>query len=691
MSGYLTYYQSNGCFRWYECHPSCHRSVQFFTTTQLHSRTQYVDGHLISEYDLIKSRCPDYNDQYLICSLHRHLFCERYIPNRWCSYHGCYSTNDLAYIGVRAALAIGNVPIFGLLCVMHRNYYEQQMLARNLRCILITRPESLPVMDCQQLLSENKIGEHANSRSYSTMQKSEASMTSTTMRDPEAGQSFEPTTDQNQQFQSNISRPIVDECVIQVKDTNRNHQKRRPDTQSSPSQLSSIEPMEVQKYIQIEICADLSSYHQSEAITLSETDTFSTLKAKIIERFPHTATTNDVSLFYKADRSENSRWKKLKNEEENRLPSELSFNHDYIATCAAPDSLEIKSTASHNAQPSNCSAKNHALYPLPGLINFGNTCFMNSALQCLNHIKPFFDYFHSDVVKTLLYEIKNSEEAKWKLTQLYQELIDSFCSPLGGPVAPRELHFKFGQIAPHFYNYYQHDAIEFLNILLDTLHEGLMQITQKDDTIISELFHAQITTEITCRCCRKPANTDDSFSFLPLPVPEQHKDRTSQHTSEYKLDDCFRLFFQSENIGDHGKWYCEHCKELTDANKTLALKKLPPVLIIQFKRFNYNLRSHAKNNTLIAYDLDNFDVNEYVDSQYRNNRTRYNLIAVVNHQGNLLGGHFVTYAKLPRTSEWYEYNDDQVIKADKSIHENNSRAYILLYQQEENVDTGTAV
>ena len=94
----------------------------------------------------------------------------------------------------------------------------------------------------------------------------------------------------------------------------------------------------------------------------------------------------------------------------------------------------------------------------------------------------------------------------------------------------------------------------------------------------------------------------------------------------------------------------------------------------------------------IEYDLDNLDINEYVVESHRDTSIRYNLIAVSNHWGNLSGGHFVTYAKLPGTQDWYRYDDDRVGKMDKSIHVNNYSAYILVYQQAQRESViGTAV
>ncbi|CAF0848802.1 unnamed protein product [Adineta steineri] len=286
---------------------------------------------------------------------------------------------------------------------------------------------------------------------------------------------------------------------------------------------------------------------------------------------------------------------------------------------------------------------------------------MNSALQCLNHVQPFFDYFRDTTSKSLLNDKNTGKETTSTFLVLYIKLIDSLCAAHDRHIVPIEFYMEFGRLASRFFNYHQHDSLEFLNILLDILHEDILTVSRLEQTIVSENFYGQISTVVTCKQCKKDLVTDDSFSFLPLPIPEANRGAVSSGTRSCKLDQCFQTFLQGEHIGNHGQWYCEHCHKLTDAKKTLNLKKLPPVLILQLKRFNYNLRSYAKNNTFVEYDLDNLDINEYVAQPDRDRGIRYDLIAVSNHRGNLIGGHYITYAKLPGTHDWYKYNDKWTI------------------------------
>ncbi|CAF3480077.1 unnamed protein product [Rotaria socialis] len=688
-----------------------------FTANDLDSRMNDICGYMVSDYVLIESRCRGFHKNALICSRHRYLFCEGYIPEKYCMFKRCNRIKELMYMGPNAALFIGNVPILGYICSDHRTALEIEMPMKNLRPVFLTQSGQCKIWDCvvnappiniRSASTENSLvtvtdqqrcddhsscgkSENENNRStatYTGLSNSppvendiKTNKIHLTLRTKQDDTSLERNAHSNQQHQPNVLMPKTDVYVIQEKETN---QARRFTRQSSPSKSSRAEPMEMQRFIYLKICANTSTSHKRQSAPMLETDTFAILKAKIVDTFALNHSPSDLSLLYASSNTDNIQWKTLKNEEENRTLAELSFDDDYIVTWASSKCLGKGSiSSSSDIQQPDCLADQYDVYPLPGLQNLGNTCFMNSVLQCLNHVEQFFNYFRGTKIKTLLYSENIGEENNLILTRRYSELIESLCSSHNETVIPVKFHIDFGRLTPHFYNYHQHDSLEFMNIFLDILHEDLMRILQQNYSIVSETFHGQIRTVVTCKQCGTELETNDSFSFLPLPIPEENNKVQSSSTRGYKLDQCFQTFFQEERIRNHGQWHCDHCGKLTDARKTLCLKKLPPVLILQLKRFNYDLRSYAKNETLIEYDLDNLDLNEYVVQSHRDTSIRYNLIAVSNHWGSLIGGHFVTYAKLPRNQDWYKYNDDRVHKIDKNMHVNNSSAYILIYKQEE--------
>ena len=146
------------------------------------------------------------------------------------------------------------------------------------------------------------------------------------------------------------------------------------------------------------------------------------------------------------------------------------------------------------------------------------------------------------------------------------------------------------------------------------------------------------------------------------------------------LEDLFR---EEPLIGDY---HCSKCSGLRPAKqKTDLLLPIPPVVIIQLKRFNYDTNSDAKIDSYISFPLTDLDLGRYV---YREDPTAtpapmlYNLVAVSNHTGSLVSGHYITYAKNDRNKRWYSFNDEKVreITDEKDIVTKN--AYILVYVQQ---------
>ena len=58
---------------------------------------------------------------------------------------------------------------------------------------------------------------------------------------------------------------------------------------------------------------------------------------------------------------------------------------------------------------------------LNGLVNFGNTCYMNSAIQCLSNVKILRDYFLS---KKFLEDI-NKDKVELSLTVNWYKLLNA--------------------------------------------------------------------------------------------------------------------------------------------------------------------------------------------------------------------------------------------------------------------------
>ncbi|XP_020553724.1 ubiquitin carboxyl-terminal hydrolase 8-like [Sesamum indicum] len=181
---------------------------------------------------------------------------------------------------------------------------------------------------------------------------------------------------------------------------------------------------------------------------------------------------------------------------------------------------------------------------LTGLYNLGNTCFMNSAIQCLVHTPKLVEYFLGNFRKDLNFD--NPLGMKGKLAIAFGDLLRKLWAPGATPVAPRMFKSTISSFAPQFSGYNQHDSQEFLSFLLDGLHEDLNRVKRKpyiqakdedgrpdeevadeywenhlsrNNSIIVDLCQGQYRSTLVCPICKKLSITFDPFMYLSLPLP----------------------------------------------------------------------------------------------------------------------------------------------------------------------------
>lgn len=104
-----------------------------------------------------------------------------------------------------------------------------------------------------------------------------------------------------------------------------------------------------------------------------------------------------------------------------------------------------------------------------GLQNLGNTCFMNSILQCLSCTYPLTQVFLTDGhLKQINYD--NPLGHNGKVALAYAKLMKEIWSNEYVKIAPRDFKFTIGEFQPQFAGYHQQDSQEFMNFLFDGLH-----------------------------------------------------------------------------------------------------------------------------------------------------------------------------------------------------------------------------
>ena len=140
-------------------------------------------------------------------------------------------------------------------------------------------------------------------------------------------------------------------------------------------------------------------------------------------------------------------------------------------------------------------------------------------------------------------------------------------------------------------------------------------------------------------------------------LKEKRMKRTERKRNGITLDECFKVTAQGEILTEDNAWYCNRCKELRRAEKTLEIWTAPDILCIHLKRFSAARQFRDKIDILVEFPIEGLNLNDKVGLT-EDKDLIYDLFAVDNHYGGLGGGHYTAYAKNFVDEQWYEYNGE---------------------------------
>jgi ubiquitin carboxyl-terminal hydrolase 22/27/51 len=337
---------------------------------------------------------------------------------------------------------------------------------------------------------------------------------------------------------------------------------------------------------------------------------------------------------------------------------------------------------------------------LRGLINLGNTCFMNCIVQALTHTPMLRDYFLSD--RHVCQMLNDSQQCLvCEMARLFQE----FYSGLRTPHTPYRLLHLVWTHARHLAGYEQQDAHEFLIAALDVLHrhcKGTNGTSSSNphhcNCIIDQIFTGGLQSDVTCQQCDYVSTTIDPFWDISLDLgpPDDFSNGLETLEEPTSLTSCLKRFTQPEFLGSSAKIKCNNCKNYQESTKQLTMKKLPLVACFHLKRFEHSTGYHKKISKYVAFP-DELDMTPFMSSSRSHNNgynrqivqasatslstaNKYSLYAVVNHRGTADSGHYTCYIRQHK-NYWFRCEDhilhqaslDDVLK---------SEGYLLFYHKQ---------
>ena len=339
---------------------------------------------------------------------------------------------------------------------------------------------------------------------------------------------------------------------------------------------------------------------------------------------------------------------------------------------------------------------------LTGLANLGNTCFMNATLQCLSHTNELNKFLDepstsddNDDNKKYKQKLHKNADAlvlvEWDTLRKMMWSENCVISP-GGFLASIQKVARIKQ-KTIFTGFAQNDLPEFLIFMIDCFHNSLnreviMNIkgTAKNNTdnlaiacfkmmktmykkefseILTMFFGISVSTLTSLEGIKYTA-TPEPFFMLQLPIPQDNKNPT--------LRDCLDLYTESELLKGDNMYYNEKTQQKEEARKDIKFWSLPDVLILTLKRFSNNMK---KNKCFVDFPLEDLDMSPYIVG-YNKKVYKYDLYAICNHGGNVMGGHYTASIKKP-DNKWYLFNDTNITQMDKI--EKNEKPYCFFYRK----------
>ncbi|KAK2529661.1 hypothetical protein Q9233_006828 [Columba guinea] len=294
-----------------------------------------------------------------------------------------------------------------------------------------------------------------------------------------------------------------------------------------------------------------------------------------------------------------------------------------------------------------------------GLLNLGNTCFLNATLQCLTYTPPLANYLLSRE------HSRTCHQSGFCMTCVMQNHVTQAFANSGSVIKPVSFVRDLKKIAPHIRLGRQEDAHEFLRFTIDAMQKAcLPDCTELDrqtqaTTLIHQIFAGSLRSRVKCSMCKAVSDTFDPCLDLPveITVPGQGLASTwvVEQREQLKLSLC-------------------RCKKKVSATKRFTIHRAPKVLTLALKRFaNFTGGKITKD---VGYP-ELLNIRPYM-SQTSGDPVMYGLYAVLVHSGySSHAGHYYCYVKAS-DGQWYQMNDNVVRPSNIKVVL-NQQAYVLFY------------
>ncbi|KAJ8251460.1 hypothetical protein GJAV_G00221590 [Gymnothorax javanicus] len=345
-----------------------------------------------------------------------------------------------------------------------------------------------------------------------------------------------------------------------------------------------------------------------------------------------------------------------------------------------PDTVHIKRQVSENAgggQSDGIPAPQKMLFPHnrlslrwervyrvgAGLHNLGNTCFLNSTVQCLTYTPPLANYLLSKE------HSRTCHQSGFCMICVMQNHIVQAFANTGNAIKPVSFIRDLKKIARHFRFGSQEDAHEFLRYTVDAMQKACLNGYPKLDrqtqatTLVHQIFGGYLRSRVKCSVCKSVSDTYDPYLDIAVEIRQAAN-----------IVRALELFVKPDVLSGENAYMCAKCKKKVPATKRFTVHRTSNVLTLSLKRFaNFSGGKITKD---VGYP-EFLNIRPYM-SQTSGEPVMYGLYAVLVHSGySCHAGHYYCYVKASN-GQWYQMNDSMVHSSNIKVVL-NQQAYVLFY------------
>jgi ubiquitin carboxyl-terminal hydrolase 22/27/51 len=338
------------------------------------------------------------------------------------------------------------------------------------------------------------------------------------------------------------------------------------------------------------------------------------------------------------------------------------------------------------------------LLGLRGLLNLGNSCFMNCVLQVLLHCPPVRRFFLSDGHNRFECMARthrspdatggeSGESASAGMSTARRpcvacEMDGLFTQCFSGkrsPFSPHSFLHAMWTSADHVAGYEQQDAHEFLIAALAKLYEAVGSLKPASPLELQHIFTGVMRSDVTCLKCSSKSTKYEDFQDISLDLSRASAGSDDPAPYHSTLAGCLRSFTRSERLSFSERCWCSKCGALEDSAKQLSFHRLPNVLCVHLKRFKHSTQNaqpstSTKIDSFVEFPLYSLNMrphtSAYVCADGARDKTlsaeplpehMYDLFCATVHHGTMQNGHYTCYVR--SKSDWFHCDDALVISS----------------------------